>query len=41
MKKIFVLMALASLTLVGCHKKAWYENDGIPVEPEQIGRAHV
>ena len=34
MKKIFVLMALASLTLVSCHKKAWYENDGIPVEPE-------
>ena len=34
MKKIFVLMALASLTLVSCHKKAWYENDGIPIEPE-------
>lgn len=33
MKKIFVLMALASLTLVSCHKKAWYENDGIPVIP--------
>jgi hypothetical protein len=34
MKKIFVLFALAALTLTACHRKAWYENDGIPVEPE-------
>ena len=34
MKKIFVYMALASLTLTACHTKAFYENDGIPVEPE-------
>ena len=33
MKKIFVYLALASLTLTACHKKAWYENDGIPVIP--------
>ena len=34
MKKIFVYMALASLTLTACHEKAWFENDGIPVIPE-------
>ena len=34
MKKIFVYLALASLALTACHTKAWYENDGIPVEPE-------
>lgn len=34
MKKIFVYMALASLALTACHTKSFYENDGIPVEPE-------
>ena len=34
MKKIFVYMALASLTLTACHTKEFYENDGIPIEPE-------
>lgn len=34
MKKIFVYMALASLALTACHTKAFYENDGIPIEPE-------
>lgn len=34
MKKIFVYMALASLALTACHTKDWYENDGIPIEPE-------
>ena len=34
MKKIFVYLAMASLALTACHTKAWYENDGIPVEPE-------
>lgn len=34
MKKIFVYMALASLALTACHTKEWYENDGIPIEPE-------
>ena len=34
MKKIFVYLALASLTLTACHNKAYFENDGIPVEPE-------
>jgi hypothetical protein len=27
-------MALASLALTACHTKDWYENDGIPIEPE-------
>jgi len=27
-------MALASLALTACHTKSFYENDGIPVEPE-------
>lgn len=34
MKKIFVYMALASLTLTACHTKEFYEKDGIPIEPE-------
>ena len=34
MKKIFVYMALASLALTACHTKEYFENDGIPVEPE-------
>lgn len=34
MKKIFVYMVLASLALTACHTKSFYENDGIPVEPE-------
>ena len=34
MKKIFAYMALASLALTACHTKEWYENDGIPIEPE-------
>jgi hypothetical protein len=27
-------MALASLALTACHTKEYFENDGIPVEPE-------
>lgn len=34
MKNIFVYMALASLVLTACHTKEYFENDGIPVEPE-------
>jgi hypothetical protein len=33
MKKIFTLSALAVLALTACHKKAYFENDGIPVIP--------
>ena len=34
MKKNLIWVALATLALAGCHKKAWFENDGIPVIPE-------
>lgn len=34
MKKNLIWMALATLALAGCHEKAWFENDGIPVIPE-------